>query len=142
MPDDKNIKLMLFCSHCLRRRAMFAARPDESLLLAWNYILHLPLSRSLPGPLTPSIPRPMEQRHAVASLPPGYLLSLTLSLFLGRSRRKRVTSSVSPGIVPVSALGFVLSFVRFLLKTRHGSRYYQRRCARIVHTSHRGPEDN
>jgi len=46
--DDKNVKLMLFCSHCLRRCATFAARLDEPLLLAWNYILHLRFPLSYP----------------------------------------------------------------------------------------------
>lgn len=29
MPDDKNVKLMLFCSHCLRRCATFATCLDD-----------------------------------------------------------------------------------------------------------------
>lgn len=39
MPRDKNVKLMLFCSHCLRSCTTFVARLDEPLLLAPNYIL-------------------------------------------------------------------------------------------------------
>ena len=47
MPRDKNVKLMLFCSHCLRSCTTFVARLDEPLLLAPNYIL---LFRFVPSP--------------------------------------------------------------------------------------------
>lgn len=64
---DKNVKLMLFCSHCLRSCTTFVARLDEPLLLAPNYILlfrfafspsppRAPLSLSLSTSHRPSPP--------------------------------------------------------------------------------------
>jgi len=62
MPHDKNVKLMLFCSHCLRRCATFAARLAEPLAIGPR--LHPPPPASLSRPpvlLPPSAP---PRRHS------------------------------------------------------------------------------
>jgi len=56
MPHDKNVKLMLFCSHCLRRCATFAARLAEPLAIGPR--LHPPPPASLSRPLVLLPPAP------------------------------------------------------------------------------------
>lgn len=136
MPYDKNVKLMLFCSHCLRRCATFAARLDEPLLLAWNYILHLRfLYHILPRP--PPLSLFSGDRAAVL---PGLFLSSPLPPHLLSPERCYIqkTSYFVRKPALYRTTGFMLSFVRFSpLNLATGATASS--LLHIVYTSYGGP---
>lgn len=119
MPDDKNVKLMLFCSHCLRRCATFATRLDEPLLLAWNYILHLRLLYHIPYSLSLFLSTFSTDRTATDFLSFPTCSICSLLLVVTSPPTERVTSSVSQYCI--APLAFVHSFVRFPPLNRYRS---------------------